>query len=480
MKLIIIDNPRPLTLEHINDVANAPLSACLNSGYAMAVARRAGWEAVYLDFTASNDPTMVAEDILAEDADLILFHWVYAWGHEALVRDAMALVRRASAAPLGAFGLFPTLAGARLFEFAPDLDFILAGEFEATLVELLNSTKPIKSMPGLLLPGKTFTPRPLLDDLSLLPAPDDVGSNLNYASLSIAASRGCYGDCSFCFIKPYYGCSRRRTRTAASLEKELEIRLARRPIESLYFIDPTFIAPGEKERERVIAISEIAGSASLPFGFETRVDTVDEKLLAILARNGATSVFLGIESGCDSVLRRVNKQIRKEQIVEAVRIIRSAGLKLNIGFIMFEPDSTLDELRENYDFLEGLGLLETSELTANLLYHNQIVLYGSPAWHRFEREQRLLLDQRLPFEARYLFRDERVGQVCNAMGRLASAYFIAAGRLAYGQMPGNGVNNLLKQAFLNFVSAPGTEMLAEQETIFFEQLRGLISTRETS
>jgi len=35
MKLLIVENPRPLTIEHYNDVANTPLSASLNSGYAI-------------------------------------------------------------------------------------------------------------------------------------------------------------------------------------------------------------------------------------------------------------------------------------------------------------------------------------------------------------------------------------------------------------------------------------------------------------
>ena len=54
MKIVIVENPRPLTIEHYNDVANAPLSASLNSGYALAVARRAGWDTAHLDFTSGN------------------------------------------------------------------------------------------------------------------------------------------------------------------------------------------------------------------------------------------------------------------------------------------------------------------------------------------------------------------------------------------------------------------------------------------
>ena len=107
------------------------------------------------------------------------------------------------------------------------------------------------------------------------------------------------------------------------------------------------------------------------------------------------------------------------------------------------------------------------DLTANLLYHNQIVLYGSVAWERFELEGRLLVDKHLPFEARYRFRDERVGQVCSAMGRLSAEYFKQMDDIrrngadtAYDCVAGyqegfNGedVNLLLKDAFRAFCSA---------------------------
>lgn len=482
MKIVIVDNPRPLTFEHYNDVANAPLSASLNSGYALAIARQCGWDTAHLDFTRCSDgPEAIAAAILAEDADIILLHWVYSWGHEHLARSVLELLKQGGNSQVGAFGLFPTLSRTKLFEYTPQLDFILAGEFEETLAELLRAFNPnaLKPIPGLARPGTPFEPRPLISDISTLPIPDDVGANRGYPSLNIAASRGCYGECSFCFIKPYYGCNRRRVRTPASVERELETRLKRRQVDSLYFIDPTFIGQGQGERERAAAISRIAHATGLPFGFETRVDTIDEALIETLANNGATSVFLGIESGCDSVLRRINKQITSEQIARAVRILQGCALKLNIGFIMFEPDSSLNEIAENYAFLDGLGLLAEHDLTANLLYHNQIVLHGSPAWLRFEAERRLLVEERLPFEARYRFRDERVGRVCEAMGRLSSAYFkgIALPAGSRAETDNDAINGLLKHAFCTFsrfAEARPLESLSELEGEFTGQLRGLL------
>jgi anaerobic magnesium-protoporphyrin IX monomethyl ester cyclase len=502
MKIVIVENPRPLTIEHYNDVANAPLSASLNSGYALAVARRAGWDAAHLDLgTDTDDAAGRAARVLAEDGDLILFHWVYSWGHEQAVGEILDLLHREGPAPIGAFGLFPTLSRRKLLQFAPGLDFILAGEFEATLAELLQGfgePGSLTALSGIVLRDGPFVARPLIGDLAQLPEPDDVGANRGYSSLNIAASRGCHGECSFCFIHRFYGCSRRRVRPVASLEAELETRLARRPIDSLYFIDPSFIGQGGKERERVVAISRLAKGAGLPFGFETRVDSIDDGLLATLAGNGARSVFLGIESGCDTVLRRIGKRVTSQQVSRAVRIVQGSGIQLTIGFIMFEPDSTLDELAENYAFLDGLGLLTDHDLTANLLYHNQIVLHGSAAWERFEREGRLLVDPRLPFEARYRFRDERVGQVCSAMGRLAAEYFKGmddirradADRIATdcaavnsGVSAGldNGeVNLLLKEAFRAFCSAsksPHPQQLEGLEERYLQHLR-CITTRE--
>jgi hypothetical protein len=290
-----------------------------------------------------------------------------------------------------------------------------------------------------------------------------VGANRSYSSLNIAASRGCHGECSFCFIRRFYGCSLRRTRPLDSLEKELETRLARRTIDSLYFIDPSFIGQGEKERERVVAISRLAQGLGLPFGFETRVDSIDPHLLSILADNGARSIFLGIESGCDTVLQRIGKRVTKQQVIRSVRAVQTSGIQLTVGFIMFEPDTSLAELADNYTFLEELGLLSDHDLTANLLYHNQIILHGSATWDRFEREGRLLLDPQLPFEARYCFRDERVGMVCTAMGVLTAEYFqkMASHRDfmnlgSHKRFNGDDINLLLKEAFGSFCSAAGS------------------------
>jgi len=496
MKILIVENPRPLTMEHYNDVANAPLSASLNSGYALAIAGRAGWDGAYLDLSdCRDDETSMAEMILAEQADMILIHWVYAWGNEHVQRNILQILEKDRRAAIGAFGLFPSFAYQPLSDFAPQLDFILVGEFEATLDELLSNypaKRTIVSMPGLYRSCSEFVRRELIPDLSSLPVPDDTGTNCKYPTMNIATGRGCYGDCGFCFINRYYGCSRRRERSIASFAHELENRLKRRPVNSIYFVDPTFIGRDEKQTGRVLEISSILKYNGLPFGFETRVDTIDQELIGKLADNGASSVFLGIESGCEATLKRINKRISRDQIKGAVRSVLDSGIFLSVGFIMFEPDSTMSELVENYGLLEELGLLMHHDQTVNMLYHSQIVLYGSRAWFGFADQGRLILDERLPFEAGYRFLHADVARVCHAMRTLSREYFRMMDRLYRTQgiassdqfacchartppgVDGDKLNRTLKEAFQAFLRQAGMRDVRQfnaLERMFLDELR---------
>jgi hypothetical protein len=143
---------------------------------------------------------------------------------------------------------------------------------------------------------------------------------------------------------------------------------------------------------------------------------------------------------------------------------------------MFEPDSTIAELVENYDFLEKLGLLSDHALTANLLYHSQIMLYGSASWERFEIEGRLLLDEKLPFEAGYRFKNDDVGRVCATMRRLASAYFMGmdvARKAGVGTVDGPEVNRILKGAFCACLRHAGNSAGGDYERMEQEFLDGL-------
>jgi anaerobic magnesium-protoporphyrin IX monomethyl ester cyclase len=75
---------------------------------------------------------------------------------------------------------------------------------------------------------------------------------------------------------------------------------------------------------------------------------------------------------------------------------------------MFVPDSSLDDLLENMNFLMENNLLDRLARTANLLSHTQIVLAGTSGYTGFEKENRLVKEGILGFEADVIFSDPKV------------------------------------------------------------------------
>ena len=75
--------------------------------------------------------------------------------------------------------------------------------------------------------------------------------------------------------------------------------------------------------------------------------------------------------------------------------MRKHGIEPNVGFIMFEPDATLSDVRCNLEFLKRNDLLKNLSVTANVLYHHQIVLEGTEGYSRLKEKGRLVVPERL-------------------------------------------------------------------------------------
>jgi hypothetical protein len=83
----------------------------------------------------------------------------------------------------------------------------------------------------------------------------------------------------------------------------------------------------------------------------------------LLKRAGLARLFIGVESGSTSQLKRYGKGITPEQSIMALRILSSLGIEIRIGFVMFDPLMTFQELNENVEFLERQdALVDPSKL----------------------------------------------------------------------------------------------------------------------
>jgi hypothetical protein len=102
---------------------------------------------------------------------------------------------------------------------------------------------------------------------------------------------------------------------------------------------------------------------------------------------------------------------------------------------MFEPDSSLDDLRTNFEFLKRNDLLKNLAVTANVLYHHQILLQGTQAFRALEKEGRLVVAKDSPYEGTTCFRNREAAVLANIMRRVTNRLFSSMDRIWSGRMP---------------------------------------------
>lgn len=414
MKILILEHPRMISEKRFNDIANTPLWSCLMGGYATSMLESKGFDTCFMDAAGKRWSFERAEkEILDLAPDLLCVNAVYFWEHTPRLFDLFTRLRaKGFSGHINLFGFFPTLVFQEILATAKEVDSIAVGEFEHTLVELaatLEKKGKINEIPGLALNSaltpNAFQPRPPEKDPDIFPVP--LRPSLD-GTVSILGSRGCYNHCGFCPVPSFYNQGPLwRGRTPEEIALEMQ-PLVDQGAKEFYFVDPNFIGPGKRGKERILKLMALIKPMKIRFGMETRPSDLDDEILRHLVEAGFTSLLMGIESGSAQVLGKINKSAGPSQGTDAIELCRRHGIEPEVGFLMFVQDATLSDLRNNIDFLMANNLLDRLDRTANLLCHCQIVLKGTSAYTEFEQEDRLVKSGLFGFEGEVTFVDNGV------------------------------------------------------------------------
>ncbi|MCR3922246.1 MAG: radical SAM protein, partial [Firmicutes bacterium] len=107
-----------------------------------------------------------------------------------------------------------------------------------------------------------------------------------------------------------------------------------------------------RERAHEIATAIIEKGWQIQFSIQCRVDDVEPELFALLKKAGLRKVFLGVESGSQTVLDRFQKDVTVADNLKALEILSQLDLFVAMGFIMFDYQTSFAELTENMQFLQ--------------------------------------------------------------------------------------------------------------------------------
>jgi radical SAM superfamily enzyme YgiQ (UPF0313 family) len=368
--------------------------------------------------TYQSDPAPLLDAVQREKPDVIGFSLIFQYMAPDFAKVIGALRGNNLTAHITMGGHYPSFDYDEVLGRIPGLDSVVRFEGEATLVELLDTLEASgdwRCLKGIAYrKGDEIVANPLrppIPDLDQLPPPDRTGLDYESEALptaAILASRGCPWNCSFCSIRPFYeaqGGLLRRLRKPEAVVDEMVGLYRDRNVRAFLFQDDDFLAGGRKAKDWAVQIADGLRQASLTgkvsFKVSCRSDEIEEECLRKLVAGGLSHVYMGVESGDEQGLVNMNKHLKPAQHIRAGQILKSLGLSFDFGFMLLDPFSTFESVRNNINFLEAF----VGDGWTVACFCRMLPYAGTPLKTKLEQEGRLL---GTPFEPDYRFLDPRL------------------------------------------------------------------------
>ncbi|MDJ0835917.1 MAG: radical SAM protein [Acidobacteriota bacterium] len=334
---------------------------------AAACARREGHEVALFDAMVAEDTADFEKMVLAEDFDVVVFfednfNWL---SKMCLLRMREACVTMIQAARPRVQHILA--AGSDASDF-PEIylkagaDYVIKGEAEFRVLEILAAEEHPVMLPGIfrLHNDKPAGQAPIRGErnLSVFPmaAWDLVDvehyrriwlRNHGWFSLNMVTTRGCPYRCNWC-AKPVHG---RRYDVRDPLEVAAEVAWLKdrfKP-DHLWFADDIFgLKPGWTRRfaEEIRRLDAV-----IPFKIQARADLMSAAAAADLAAAGCRTVWMGVESGSQSVLDAMDKDLKVPAIKEAVANLKREDIRACFFLQFGYPGETAADIRATWEMI---------------------------------------------------------------------------------------------------------------------------------
>jgi anaerobic magnesium-protoporphyrin IX monomethyl ester cyclase len=274
-----------------------------------------------------------------------------------------------------------TVVGGQHFSFTaeeslttfPEIDYVVRGEGEQTLVELIRALENGKGFSAI--DGLSFRtdgriihnpPRSMIENLDSLPFPAYhlVEKNLNNYNFKMMAgksrylivegSRGCWHRCTFCTQWCHWE-GQWRTKSAGHIADEMVHLRDDYGAEFIWFTDDNFEL-GKRGKELAQELGSKDFNDSIPWFFQARMDDIvrHPDIVSMLHDAGNNWQLLGVENNSPQTLRDFNKNEDVEEAAKAINILKNNGILAQAMFIIGSRRDTSGSISELRDFALGL------------------------------------------------------------------------------------------------------------------------------
>ena len=341
------------------------------------VLRHRGFTVRLVDPTVRGDSMEETLEVLLQDPGRVLGIGAFS-DQTATMKQVGELVERLrrrgcqSHVTLGGYGA--TIRHREYLEGMPEVGSVVLGGGEYAFPELVERVLAGRELDGLRgvayrSGGAVVSSRPRrVDDLDALPFParDLLEARRElYGERTMAyvlAGNGCPFQCTYCSIKSYLASQEGPVYCKKSPEKiveEIDSVVSRYGVTNFTLLDDNFVVPDREGMDRLRALRDGLAERGLRVRLlvMTRPDSITEEAVDILKEAGVKSIFIGVEAVHPEDLKIYNRK-GSQHVDRALEILKSRGfgldldsdLRCRIGFISFNPFSSLETLRANVDF----------------------------------------------------------------------------------------------------------------------------------
>jgi anaerobic magnesium-protoporphyrin IX monomethyl ester cyclase len=405
-------NPADVVLLGYQDQGN------LGMGYLSAVLQRHGRAVDMIDIR--DGPESIAARLIPQQPLVVGFSLIFQYFLPQYRRVASCLREVGINSHFTIGGHYPSLCHDEILLNFSELDSVVRYEGEETLVDLIERLRTgdnWRQTPGIayLCENQVVVtePRALVHDLDSLPfpyrpnKPEQIGG---FPTLPLLASRGCARRCSFCSIHTFYRTAPGkvvRVRKPAKVVEEMQQLHRQHGVRVFLFQDDDFPLWGKAGRRWADELAERFHDSGLAnktvWKISCRGEYVEPELFSKLRDAGLFLVYMGIESGVEQGLKVLHKEMTVQGNLAAVQILKELGIFFSYGFMLFDPSSTFESVRENVNFLRQI----VGDGSAAATFCRMLPYGGTPIRDLLQSEGRLRGDLTHPD---YDFLDVRLNE----------------------------------------------------------------------
>jgi anaerobic magnesium-protoporphyrin IX monomethyl ester cyclase len=253
----------------------------------------------------------------------------------------------------------------------PEIDYVVMGEGERAITELAyaiinGNEKAAANIPGVAVKrnGENIkNPPKFIENMDEIPYParhllplDLYDRTIEYLDAKpadvMSISRGCVFNCGFCETRKLWGniC---RGFSPKRVIGEIQDLQSRYGTKGIYFINDNFTLRKKETTELCNLMLE--NKLGLEWVCDTRVDLVNDELLALMRKAGCKTIWFGVESASQKILQRIGRNTTPQEVENAFKLCRKNGIKTACSFMLGLPDETLKDMEDSLKFAKKLN-----------------------------------------------------------------------------------------------------------------------------